>query len=315
MSSSTEDRIRKVAKQLRNWGRWGDGDELGTLNYITPEKIVQAARLVKQGKVISLALPYDSRGPQNGSFGRVNPVHTFVMTGTDAAAGRQPYPHGIGFGDDAISMFLQCGTQWDGLSHVFDHGKMWNGYDANRVTSRGAELNGIEKMAAKIVSRGVLLDIARFKRVEALKPGHAISEQELTGCAAAEGVEIGRGDIVLVRTGQLGYCRKHGWGEFAAGDAPGLSFETARWLQRSEIAAIASDTWGLEVRPNELPDSFQPLHQVMIPNIGLLVGEIFDLESLADDCAEDKVYEFMFVAPPLPITGAVGSPVNPQAIK
>jgi kynurenine formamidase len=120
---------------------------------------------------------------------------------------------------------------------------------------------------------------------------------------------------VLVRTGQLGYCKKNGWGTFAAGDAPGLSFSTADWLYRTEIAGIASDTWGLEVRPNELPDAFQPLHQVMIPNIGLLVGEIFDLEKIAEDCAADKVYEFMFVAPPLPITGAVGSPINPQVIK
>jgi kynurenine formamidase len=165
------------------------------------------------------------------------------------------------------------------------------------------------------VSRGGLLDIARFKGLEALVPGYPVTEQDLIGCAAAEEVKIGRGDIVLVRTGQLGYCKKNGWGTFAAGDAPGLSFTTADWLYRTEIAGIASDTWGLEVRPNELPGAFQPLHQVMIPNIGLLVGEIFDLEKIAEDCAADKVYEFMFVAPPLPITGAVGSPINPQAIK
>jgi kynurenine formamidase len=113
----------------------------------------------------------------------------------------------------------------------------------------------------------------------------------------------------------LGHCKKNGWGTFAAGDAPGLSFSTAGWLYRTQIAGVASDTWGLEVRPNELPEAFQPLHQVIIPNIGLLVGEIFDLEALGADCAADKVYEFMFVAPPLPITGAVGSPINPQAIK
>jgi kynurenine formamidase len=310
-----DERIQQAAKKYRNWGKWGKDDQLGTLNYITPEKIIQAARLVRAGRVISLALPYDSAGPQTGAWGRVNPVHTFVLTGTDAAAGVQPFPHGIGAADDAVTMFLQCGTQWDALAHIFDYGKMWNGQDAARVSARGAEVNGIEKMAEKIVSRGVLLDIARFKGLEALAPGYPITEQDLTGCAAAEEVKIGRGDIVLVRTGQLGYCKKNGWGTFAAGDAPGLSFSTADWLYRTEIAGVASDTWGLEVRPNELPDAFQPLHQVMIPNIGLLVGEIFDLEKIAADCAADKVYEFMFVAPPLPITGAVGSPINPQAIK
>ena len=97
--------------------------------------------------------------------------------------------------------------------------------------------------------------------------------------------------------------------------APGLSFWTAPWLHRTEIAAIATDTWGFEVRPNEFPEAFQPLHQIAIPNIGLLVGEMWDLDALAADCASDGVYEFLLVAAPLPVTGAVGSPVNPIALK
>ncbi len=311
----TEEIIQEAARKYRNWGKWGANDQLGTLNYITPAKVIESARMVRQGKVIALALPFDEKGPQTGAWGRVNPVHTFVLTGTDAAAGQQNMPHGIGAADDFISMFLQCGTQWDALAHIYDNGKMWNGYDAGLVTSHGAQRNGIEHMADQIVTRGVLLDIARFKGVDTLPSGYPITEQDLTECAAREKVTIGRGDAVLIRTGQLGHGKRHGWGTFAAGDAPGLSFYTAGWLHRTEIAAIASDTWGCEVRPNELPDAFQPLHQVMIPNIGLLVGEIFDLEALSADCANDQVYEFMLVAPPLPITGAVGSPVNPQAIK
>jgi len=121
---------------------------------------------------------------------------------------------------------------------------------------------------------------------------------------------------VLVRTGDVGRrVRERNWGTFSAGDAPGLSFHTAPWLFEKSLAGIATDTWGAEVRPNELPGSFQPLHLVMVVNMGLLVGEIFDLEALGADCAADGVYEFMFVAPPLPITRAVGSPINPQAIK
>ncbi|MGH7905378.1 MAG: cyclase family protein [Candidatus Binataceae bacterium] len=313
--ASTEAIIQEAAKKYRNWGKWGPDDQLGTLNYITAGKVRDAARLVRAGKVISMALPYDSDGPQNGAWGRVNPVHTFVLTGADAIAGAQDMPHGIGAADDFIAMFLQCGTQWDALAHIYDNGKMWNGYSAAKVTSRGAELNGIERMTAKIVSRGVLLDIARYKKADYLKPGYAITEEDLNGCARAQGVEVRRGDIAIIRTGYLGHCRQHGWGTYSAGDAPGLSFHTAGWLHGREIAGIASDTWGVEVRPNELPGAFQPLHQVMIPNIGLLVGEIFDLEAIGADCAADQVYEFMFVAPPLPITGAVGTPVNPQAIK
>jgi hypothetical protein len=105
---TTDERIQQAAKKYRNWGKWGKDDQLGTLNYITPEKIIQAARLVRAGRVISLALPYDSAGPQTGAWGRVNPIHTFVLTGTDAAAGVQPFPHGIGAADDAVTMFLQC---------------------------------------------------------------------------------------------------------------------------------------------------------------------------------------------------------------
>jgi len=129
-------------------------------------------------------------------------------------------------------------------------------------------------------------------------------------------VTIGRGDIVLIRTGQIAQCRDAGaWGTYAGGPAPGLALDTAPWIFERSIAALASDTWGVEVQPNETPDVFQPLHIVFIVRMGLLVGEIFDLERLAADCAADGRYEFLFSAPPLVITGAVGSPVNPLAIK
>jgi kynurenine formamidase len=121
---------------------------------------------------------------------------------------------------------------------------------------------------------------------------------------------------VIVRTGQMEYCLDQAdWGTYAAGDAPGLRFETCEWIHKKEIAAICFDTWGCEVRPNESTEAFQPWHWIIIPMVGITMGEIFYLKDLAEDCAKDKVYEFMFVGPPLPITGAVGSPINPQAIK
>ena len=194
---------------------------------------------------------------------------------------------------------------------------MWNGYSADEVTSQGAARNGIEQATDKVVSRGILLDIARFKGVEALDGGYAISESDLLGCIEAQGgtSQVGVGDIVLLRTGQLGRARASGWGTFAGGNAPGLSFWTLNWVYRSQIAAIASDTWGVEVRPNEFADAFQPFHQVALPNIGLTLGEMFVLDALAADCACDGIYEFLLVAAPLPFTGAVGAPANPQAIR
>lgn len=309
------DVLDEYCERFRNWGKWGPDDEAGTTNYITAAKIVEAARLVRQGKVISLALPYDANGPQTGSFSRVNPIHTMLATGTDHLGGAQPFPRGLGYSDDMISMPLQCGTQWDGLSHIFHNGRMWNGYSAAEVTSGGARKNGIEKLRDRVISRGVLLDVARTKGVETLQPGYAVTSVDLDETARHENVRIGEGDIVLLRTGYLGYCRANGWGAYAGGDAPGLSFDTAPWLHEKRIAAIATDTWGVEVRPNQLPDSFQPMHLVMVVNMGLLVGEIFALDELAADCAADGVYEFLFVAPPLPFTGAVGSPINPLAVK
>jgi kynurenine formamidase len=314
--------LEEYCSKFRNWGRWGPDDEIGTLNFITPDVVKHAASLVRQGKVVSCALNFDTSGPQTGAFGRVNPIHSMVATGTDHVAGRQrlggfdTIPFGWGFADDQVTMFLQCGTQWDGLGHIFHHGKMYGGRDAALVSSSGAARNGIEHYKDRIVSRGVLLDIARFKGVDALQPGEAIYTEDLEACAARQRVSIRPGDIVLIRTGDVGRrVRERSWGTFSAGDAPGLSFLTAPWIHASQIAGLATDTWGAEVRPNELPGSFQPLHLVMVVNMGLLVGEIFDLEALGRDCAADGVYEFMFVAPPLPITRAVGSPINPQAIK
>jgi kynurenine formamidase len=308
--------VREAAQRLRNWGKWGTDDERGTLNYITPADIVRAAGLVRRGAVFSLAIPFDAKGPQTNQPGRFNPIHRMTITGPDCTTGAIRFPGGVGFSDDMVIMPLQCATQWDALSHCFDEGRMYNGYDANEVSSRGARRNGIDKVARGIVGRGVLLDIARVKHVSWLEPGYAISADDLDAAVAAHGVTIGRGDVLLVRTGHIALCRERGgWGDYAGGDAPGLSFHTADWVHAHQLAAVATDTWGMEVRPNEIADTFQPLHQVFIPNMGLTIGEIFFLDELAEDCARDGVYEFFFTAPPLPITGAVGSPINPLAVK
>ena len=308
--------IQATAERVKNWERWGPDDEIGTLNNISPGDIVNAARLIRRGKVFSLGLNFDNRGPQTGLWGnRFNPIHTMLTSGVDAIAGRQE-SIGICYADDMVTMPLQCGTQWDALGHIFFGDKMWNGYDAKLVDSSGAQKNGIEKTRDKMVGRGVLLDVARFKGVESLEDGYGIGTEELEDCAKTQGVEVRRGDFVIFRTGQMERCLKAGvWGGYAGGDAPGLRFETADWIRRTDIAAICADTWGCEVRPNESNEASQPWHWVVIPMIGITMGEIFYLKDLAEDCAEDHVYEFFFCGPPLPITGAVGSPINPIAIK
>lgn len=315
-----EAEIAARAEAFRNWGRWGEDDVLGTLNFIDAAKRVEAAALVQDGAVISLAQAFDTNGPQKGWRRRTNPVHTMTDTGTDAERGNQGFPHGIGGADDVIAMPLQCSTQWDGLGHIFDHGNAWNGRRAGDVvTSDGDLVTGIEHAASVIVSRGVLIDVGRHLAPDTgeLADGYAITVADIEATIAAQGASspVGRGDIVLVRTGQYARTRRDGWGDYAGGPAPGLSLTTAGWLHRTEIAAIATDTWGFEVRPNEFDaPAFQPLHQVVIPNMGLTIGEMWNLDALADACAARGRWDFLLSAAPLPITGAVGSPINPVAI-
>jgi kynurenine formamidase len=150
-----------------------------------------------------------------------------------------------------------------------------------------------------------------------LPDGYAITTADLDKTASLQKTEVRRGDFVVVRTGQMeAKLKAKSWDGYPGGDAPGFSFETLGWIQRTQLAALASDTWGCEVRPNETePGINQPWHWITIPIMGMTMGEIFYVAELAKDCAEDGVYEFMFVAPAIPITGAVGSPTNPLAIK
>ena len=189
----SEEMLRKLCLQVRNWGKWGPDDELGTLNYITPARITAAARLVTRGKVFALGIPLQREGPQSGTRQRFNPIHTMFRDGgdrpMDAAAVAEM--QGYGGSDDMIVMPLQSVTQWDSLAHIFDSGKMWNGYDASLVTSQGAAKNSIDKTTNRIAGRGVLLDVARHKGVASLEPGYAITVDDLEATATAERVETG----------------------------------------------------------------------------------------------------------------------------
>ncbi len=309
--------VREWGELYSNWGRWGDDDERGTLNFITPGCVLQASSLPRSGRVISCALPFDDQGPQSGRGGRHNPIHTMLADAGDALAGAQDgLPGGFRYADDAISMPLQCGTQWDALSHIYYDGLMYNGRDIRLVTSSGAAANSIDKLKHDVVGRGVLLDLPRARNCQWLDDGTAIMPEDLDACAESQGVTIESGDILLVRTGMMTRClEQKSWEGYCGGPAPGLSLYCARWLYEREIAAVATDTWGLEVRPNETEDCFQPLHMVSIRNTGLTFGEIFYLDDLAQACDEDGNYAFLFAGAPLPFTGAVGSPLNPLAIK
>lgn len=312
---SKED-VHELALAVRTWGKWGPDDDMGAMNYVTDGKVANAAGLIKRGKRFSLAIPMDRSGPQSGRTARVNPQHVMLKHGGDMLADWDHASKGIRSTDDTVYMPLQSSTQWDALCHIFYQGRAYNDRGPETVTSAGAAHNSITSIADRAVGRGVLLDLPRYVGRNWLEPGEALQDIDIENCAKLQNVDIGEGDFVLIRTGHLDRRRTpEGWGDYVAGSAPGLGVSGAEYLARRGVAAVASDTWGVEVLPSECEDIAHPVHVVLLVNAGVFIGEIWDLDELAADCATDGIYEFFLSAPPLTITGAVGSPLNPIATK
>jgi kynurenine formamidase len=301
--------VAALGERLRNWGRWGDDDERGTTNLITPEAIVRAAGLIRRGVIFDLGIPLDENGPQLGGP-RSNPTRLMSETGHD-----QEFPGGFRFSDDFVFMPLQAGTQWDSLAHVFYDDQPWNGYPASEVTSWGAKRNSITSQAAGIAGRAVLVDVARHRGVDVMGPSEPITADDLDAVLAAQGAAAGPGDILLVRTGWYGKFAQDRDRVAFMDTEPGLDLSCATWLREHDIAAVAADNWGVEVFRGYGAGRMLELHQVLIRNVGMTLGEMFDLDALAADCAADGVWDCFLAAPPLKFTGAVGSPLNPLAFK
>jgi kynurenine formamidase len=305
-------RYQDLFSTVCNWGRWGAGDERGTLNLITAAKRLEAAGCVRTGRTFSLAVPLGNRGPQRGNARR-NPQHIMTRVGTD------PDPVGsLGGGvhctDDMVIMHLQCATQWDAFSHIIHQGQMYNGFAATEVNSTGARRNSIDKVHGDFVSRSVLLDIPRLRGLDVLAPGYAISSEELDLACERQRVSVGPGDIVLIRTGSLRSWRETGaYDQFNTETQRGLHWETAAWLHEHGVAAVAADNLMVETG-TPTADTTSPLHVLALQQMGLPLGEFFWLEDLADACAQDAKWDFQLIAAALPFEHAVGSPVNPIAV-
>ena len=306
------------AERLSNAGRWGEDDEIGAWNLVDAAKIASAVAGVRTGRVFSLGLPFGLDGPNTGGPpGRTDPMHFLTMMGTDLVAGDGPVAS-PGFADDWVVMNLSCSTQWDGFTHVFMDGLTYNNLPASQVTAnRGARRQSVAALRDRVVTRCVLLDVPRLEGVDWLPGGFAIGPEHLDAACSRQGVLVERGDVVLVRTGALTAVRSRGsWAGYAAnGPQPGLGVRTGAWLAERDVAAVATDTWAAEVLPYETSDTVAPLHQILLSRCGISIGEMFDLDALAADNELDGQHTALFVAPPLPITGAVNSPINPLAIK
>jgi kynurenine formamidase len=301
-----------LAAAVRNWGRWGPDDEVGTINLVTDDVRRRAAACVRSGRAFSLALPLsESEGIQTGLLpGRINPVRTMAQINAPLLGD----PEQVCTSDDLVVMGLQCATHWDGLAHVSYGGHIWNGHPASTVTAAGAGRCGIHRIRT-LVSRGVLLDVARARGVERLEGGHAVTSEDLDAAEELARVRVEPGDVVLVRTGQMAVLRERGGKHRYPAPSAGLSMQSVPWLRRRDVAAVATDTLPFEVFPGERDDVFLPVHLLHLVEMGLTQGQNFVLDELAADCAGDGVYDFLLEASPQPFTGAVGSPVNPVAVK
>lgn len=290
------------------WGVFGRDDQLGTLNFLTPERRAAAASLVKRGVVFNLDLPLDLPARPFFPFRR-RPTHVVERLGSGNAQ------------DDRLDGFnTQYSSQWDGLRHFkhrdFGFYNWTSDEDANRLDGR----LGMQNFAAQgIVGRGVLLDVARH--MPSLRPDayFAITPQLLDEVAAASGAAIQSGDIVLLRTGLAALLHHEAdqlTDEVRAGFAsPGLDQgdEMLAWLWDHQVAAVAADNLAVEAWPPNRDKKV--LHAYGLALLGLVLGELFDFEALAEDCASDGVYECLFVAKPLHLRGGVGSPANALAMK
>jgi kynurenine formamidase len=304
--------FRSLGDKLRNWGRWGHDDRIGTLNFITPERLVEAGREIRTGKLFELGIPVNAQGIQLGGV-RTNPVHLMSITPLDLK-GRDD---GLFVADDYIFMPLQSVTQWDGLGHVGYDGRLYNDIPADSITTMGGStVLSIDQIAVKgVAGRGVLLDFATLRGVDMLGAGDVITPEDLNTAEKRQNVRVGPGDILLIRTGWIrNFVVDRSPTAYFNGN-PGLHFSCAQWLYDRQVAAIASDNWMVEFAPPNTQHFTIPFHSIAIRDMGMTLGEIFDLEALARDCTVDGVWSFFFTAPPLKVTGGVGAAITPLAIK
>ena len=285
------------------WNRWGEADEAGAPNLIGPLQVRLAASLVRTGQVISLTQPISDRLPVPGH--RAGVQHFMGRDGGDYAAGAKR-PGGFQFAEDTVVLPLHLGTHIDALCHAWCDDHLYNGFPGSTVRSTTRALRcGVEKMPP-LVTRGVLLDIVRL-RGEAAKLGDAIGAVELQQAASMAGVRLQDGDAVLIRTGWLESQDMAREVDFNA--EPGIDVEAALWLAESGVAMVGADNFAIEVLPFPAGTVF-PVHQRLIRDYGVPLLEGMVLRALGEAGAT----AFLFVATPLPIVGATGSPVAPVAV-
>lgn len=288
-----------------NWGRWGENDERGALNLLTPEMVKSAAAAITTGKTYALGIPIQQQGVPLIDY-RGTPMRLTLEDSTDegsfAMYGCAP---GTGAHEDVLIFASHTTSHMDALIHVYEEFHHYNGVHASAMKAlSGATRLGIDKVGG-FAARGVLLDmVAYFGDENWVTPGRGITGADLEGAAKAQGVDVRAGDVVLVRTGYLQmWWAQNGDVGF---DQPGLTIDAGKWLAQRDVVAVGSDNAAIEVIPFDGGD-FLAVHKVLLVQHGIYMLEYLDLSAPA----ADKCYEGLLSVAPLKVTGATGSPINP----
>ncbi len=305
----TDTQMRELFESVKNWGRWGDDDQRGTLNLITPEKIREASRSVVAGETVSCSLPLAVQpSPENPHPA----LHMMTRAGDDCVSTNS----GLEATGDFIGVAFHgmATSHIDALCHVFVDGQMYNGFSKDEVKSTGARRGSIMAASDGIVTRGVLLDVPRTVGQEWFEPGAAIRIADLEAAEDAQGVQVVEGDALLVMTGRDARRRAEGpWSPWGVG-LPGLHVECLQWLHDRGVALLGSDSVHDPI-PSTVAEGWSlPIHEVTLVAMGMHLLDNLCLERLGDACARHQQWHFHFTVAPLHVEGGTGSPVNAIAV-
>jgi kynurenine formamidase len=308
----SEDEVLAYFERCSNWGRWGPDDQLGTMNFLTPDSRRAAAGLVRDGISVSCSRRIPKGYEEDFTM---PPLHYMVNSG-ECFAGEETPPDSLQISTDFIGLEFHgfAVTHLDALAHLFRDGKMYNGLSADRVTtSAGATVHAIDNLRDGVVGRGVLLDIPAQRGVPWLDPSAGVYPEDLEAAEEHAGVRVRTGDILLCRFGTMARRNAEGPSKAVFSARPGLHASCLPWLHQREIAVLGSDS-AQDLYPSGYLRLRAPMHQVGIVAMGLWLLDNCDLEPLAEACRRAGRWEFLLAIGPLRITNGTGSPVNPIAV-
>ncbi|MGO4578595.1 cyclase family protein [Cupriavidus sp. 2TAF22] len=301
-----------------NWGKWGPDDEVGALNYLQAAQVLRGIAAVRQGKTFTLQIPIGHEKGEPLFPGRRPSMRMNVLDKGHYLAGKAHFDGNVEFSDDVIFMHVQGSTQYDALGHVWYDDKLWNGYDAMSTIGSMARASIVPIAERGVAGRAVLVDMARHRGKAVLDKGETFTHLDVLAAAQAQGTTIEPRDILIIRTGWIGSFYEREAAEFYSDFVePGLTFsrELVEWFHAMEIPNLVTDTMGNEVTVDPQSGVMIPLHAALMRNLGVAFAEVAQLDALAEDCAADGQWQFLYTAAPLKIVGGTGAPVNPLVIK